>query len=94
MEDLVSHAINSASSKGVEYAEARLHVDIGSGVTLTNGIPEPVQLARARGIAVRILVEGAMGFASTNDLSRDSLGQAVEVAYRTAKASKRREDHW
>lgn len=89
MEDLVHYAIDSASRKGVEYAEARLHIDTGSGVTLTNGVAEPVQLARAKGIAVRILVDGAMGFASTNDLSRESLSEVVEVAYRTARASKR-----
>lgn len=89
MEDLVRYPIDSASAKGVEYAEARLHVDTGSGVTLRNGIPEPVQLARAKGIAVRVLVDGAMGFASTNDLSRESLSGIVEVAYRTAKASKK-----
>jgi len=89
MEELVRYAIDSASSKGVEYAEARLHIDTGTGVTLNNGMPEPVQLARAKGIAVRILVDGAIGFASTNDLSRESLSEVVEVAYRTAKASKR-----
>jgi len=89
MEELVRHAIDSASAKGVEYAEARLHIDSGSGVTLTNGVPEPVQLAKAEGIAIRVLVDGALGFASTNDLSRESLDEAVDIAYRTAKASKR-----
>jgi TldD protein len=89
MEDLVQYVIKTASSKGVQYAEARLHIDTGSAVTLTNGVPEPVQLARAKGVAVRILVDGAMGFASTNDLLRESLSQAVDVAYRTAKASER-----
>ncbi len=89
MEDLACYAVESASAKGVEYAEARLHVDSGSAVTLNNGVAEPVQLGRAKGIAVRILVDGAMGFASTNDLSRESLSEAVDVAYRTAKASKK-----
>jgi TldD protein len=89
MEDIVHHAIEAASAKGVQYAEARLHIDSGSGVTLTNGIPEPVQLAKAKGIAIRVLVDGALGFASTNDLSRESLDESVETAYRTAKASKR-----
>jgi TldD protein len=89
MEDLVHHAIEAASAKGVQYAEARLHTDSGSGVTLTNGMPEPVQLAQAKGIAIRVLVDGALGFASTNDLSRESLDESVEIAYRTAKASKR-----
>jgi predicted Zn-dependent protease len=51
MEDLVRYTIESASAKGVDYAEARLHIDSGSAFTLTNGIPEPVQLARERGIA-------------------------------------------
>ena len=89
MEDLVHHVIDAASAKGVQYAEARLHIDSGSGVTLTNGIPEPVQLVRAKGIAIRVLVDGALGFASTNDLSRESLDETIEVAYRTATASKR-----
>jgi len=89
MEDLVRYAVESASAKGVEYAEARLHIDSGSAVTLNNGVAEPVQLGRAKGIAVRILVDGAMGFASTNDLSKESLKQVVEIAYRTAKASKK-----
>ena len=89
MEDLVQRAVEAASAKGVQYAEARLHIDSGSGVTLTNGKPEPVQLAKAKGIAVRVLVDGALGFASTNDLFRESLDETVEIAYRTAKASKR-----
>jgi TldD protein len=89
MEDIVHHAIEAASAKGVQYAEARLHIDSGSGVTLTNGIPEPVQLAKAKGIAIRVLVDDALGFASTNDLSGESLDESVEIAYRTAKASKR-----
>ncbi len=89
MEELVRYAVDSASARGVEYAEARLHIDSGSGVTLTNGAPEPVQLAKAEGIAVRVLVDGALGFASTNDLSRESLSEVVDIACRTAKASKR-----
>jgi len=88
-EDLVHYAVESASARGVQYAEARLHVDSGSAVTLNNGVPEPVQLAREKGIAVRVLVDGAMAFASTNDLSKTSLDKTVETAYRTAKASKR-----
>jgi len=90
MEDLVRDVVDSASSKAVEYAEARLHIDSGSGVTLTNGMPQPVQLAKAKGIAVRVLVDGALGFAATNDLSRESLNDTVDVAYRMAKASKGR----
>jgi TldD protein len=88
MEDLVRYTVEFASTKGVGYAEARLHVESGSGVTLSNGVPEPVQLAKAEGIAVRILVDGAMGFGSTNDLSKESLKNVVDAAYRTAKASK------
>ena len=89
MEDLARYAIESASAKGANYAEARLHVDSGSAFTLTNGVPEPVQLAKERGIAVRILVDGAIGFATTNDLSKPSIENTVEIAYGTAKASRR-----
>ncbi len=89
MEDLVRYTIECASEKGVEYAEARLHVDSASAFTLTDGVPNPVQLSRERGMGVRILVDGAMGFATTNDLSKSSLDSTVEIAYRTAKASRK-----
>ncbi len=89
MEDLVHYLVEFASAKGVDYAEARLHVDAGSGVTLNNGIPEPIQLAKVKGIGIRLLIDGAMSFASTNDLSKESLRETAEHAYRTAKASKR-----
>jgi TldD protein len=88
-EDLPRLALNHAVHAGAEYAEARIQRDIGHAYTLRNGSPEPVTIAVKLGVGVRVIVEGAMGFASTNSLDKDQLRSVTEDAVRTARASKR-----
>jgi len=44
-------------------------------------------LEESRGISVRVLVNGALGFASTNDLTKRGLKAASNRAYKMARAS-------
>jgi TldD protein len=74
---------------GAKYAEARVQRDLGHTYTLKNGAAEPVNVTRKVGIGIRVIVDGALGFASTNNLDRDQLRSTTESAVRTAKASKR-----
>ena len=46
MEDLVLYAIEAASAKGADYAEARIHVDSASAFTLTNGLDAETRYVR------------------------------------------------
>jgi len=81
-------AVSQALRAGAEYAEARVQGDRGHTYTLKNGSPEPVTIARSLGIGVRVIVDGAMGFASTNSLDKSQLARVTEAAVRTAKASR------
>ena len=74
---------------GAQYAEAHVQRDSGHTYTLKNGAAEPVNVARKVGIGIRVIVDGALGFASTNSLDREQLRSTTESAVRTAKASKR-----
>ena len=74
---------------GANYAEARVQRDSGNTYTLKNGAAEPVNVTRKLGIGIRVIVDGALGFASTNSLDRNQLRTTTESAVRTAKASKR-----
>jgi len=87
--DLARFAVSHALGVGAEYAEARLQRDLGRSYTLKNGSPEPVSIASRLGVGVRVIVDGAMGFASTNNLDRNEVRSVTDAAVRTARASKR-----
>ncbi len=87
MEELVRYAVSTATGLGASYAEARFQRNEGLRLVFKNGVPDPAGFVRKSGIAVRVLVNGALGFACTNTLTRESLKSTVESAYRTAKQS-------
>ncbi len=89
MEELVRFAVDTASSLGASYSEARFQRNEGLRLAFKNGVPDPAGFVKKSGIAVRVLVNGALGFACTNTLTRESLRATVESAYRTAKQSGR-----
>ncbi|MGP8126757.1 MAG: M13-type metalloendopeptidase [Candidatus Bathyarchaeia archaeon] len=88
-EELAREAVGHALRSGAQYAEARVQRDLGHTYTLKNGTAEPVNVTRKVGIGIRVIVDGALGFASTNSLDREQLRSTTESAVRTAKASKR-----
>ena len=89
MEDLVRFAVDTASTMGASYSEARFQKNEGIRLVFKNGIPDPAGFTKKSGIAVRVLVNGALGFACTNTLTKEHIRATVESAYRTAKHSGR-----
>ena len=87
MEDLVKFAVNTAEKLGVSYAEARFQRNEGLRLAFKNGVADPAGFLKKSGLAVRVLVNGALGFASTNNLRRENVREIVESAYRTARQS-------
>ncbi len=94
--DLAEYALDYAQSNGrnCEYAEIRLESNVSDIVTFFNGKMHlgnlPIELtsdafSRKRGINVRLLVNGGMGMATTNNLTKEAINQAVEHAFKTAK---------
>ncbi|MFA4662240.1 TldD/PmbA family protein [Pyrococcus kukulkanii] len=93
MHDLVEFAVERALDLGAEYAEARFEEKQGTSIAMKNGVPEGLSLLSDRGIGIRVLVNGGMGFASTNVLTKESVAEAVERAVKLAKsASKLRKE--
>ncbi len=85
MEDLVKFALNLC--KGAKYAEVRLEESESTGFSLKNGIPEVSGFDKGAGIGIRVLVNGAMGFSSTNILQKENIRNAVNLAIKSAKLS-------
>ncbi len=87
--DLAELAVSRAQELGAEYAEARMEFISGMDSLLKNGNPEVSGFDKDAGIGIRVLVNGALGFSSTNRLDRDSVLKATERGVNMAKASAR-----
>lgn len=85
-EDLALYAVEHALGLGARYAEARIHRVESFVIVSRNGGIVGSGKGVSSGIGVRVLVDGALGFASTNILDKESVRNAVENAYRNAKA--------
>jgi TldD protein len=94
MRDLCRHAIEAALGAGASYADARAIVRRSQLVTTKNGDVEAVSDTETEGIGVRVLVDGAWGFACDRRLdgagARDAAQRAASFA-RAAPGSHERE---
>ena len=85
-EDLVLKALDEALSLGASYAEVRYQRDEVSEVALRNGNVIGFGKDVSEGMGIRVIVDGALGFASTNMLTIDEVRSTVERAVSRAKA--------
>jgi len=87
MEELADFAVDFAQKLGADYAEARFQVDYENLYVLRNGNPEAVSWTRRRGIGIRVMVDGAFGFASVNELEKSRVENCVREAVSMARAA-------
>ncbi len=87
MEDLTQLAIEAAQDAGASYADARFVRQHDETVHVKNGSVTGLSSRRDQGIGIRVIVEGAWGFASTTSLQPDAIRQAAKLAVRIARAS-------
>lgn len=88
--DLTDYAINFGSSKKVGYVEARFIESRDESYAERNGIILGGGIKQLRGIAVRVLVDGGMGFCSTAKMNKNAIEEIISDAIKLAKASKRK----
>jgi TldD protein len=93
MKDLASWALDTAIQRRATYADVRVVDDRGRALATKNGKIGNASDSRSQGFNVRVLVDGAWGFASSADLSRASVestaAQAVAIARASAKVKQK-----
>jgi TldD protein len=87
--DLAERALDAASSAGAVYADCRVVTSMVQGLTVKNGTVARVALTEDEGVGIRVLVDGAWGFASIDRLDAPSVEATARHAVRIAKASAR-----
>jgi TldD protein len=87
MREMLEEVLQYAKDLGASFADLRLTEGTGTGVSVQDGIADRVSTASSRGAGVRVLVDGAWGFAPTNNPTREELRGCVEDAVSMARAA-------
>lgn len=87
MERLALNALDRATGQGAEYADVRVVERRTERLAVKNGRPDRVGATEEAGLGVRVLVDGAWGFASGSEL--EAATATVDRALAIARASAR-----
>jgi len=87
--DLTDRALDAAAAAGATYADCRIVTRTVQELTVKNGALVRVALSEDEGFGMRVLVDGAWGFASVDKIDAPSLEATARHAVRIARASAR-----
>src|ERR1700751_1568599 len=89
MKAVAQLALDTAVSRGATYADARVVATRSRSLTTKNGRVGHASESDSVGIGVRVIADGAWGFAATGDLANSAIEAAAARAVAIAKASAR-----
>lgn len=87
MRELVEEVMQAAKRAGAAFADIRLQDGSGTSILVQDGRADKIATAVYRGAGVRVLVDGAWGFAPTNDPTAEELSRCLDDALRMARAA-------
>jgi len=90
--DLADFALKYATGKKVDYAEVRAHSGKNEEFVMKNSVLDAYVSMVDSGFCIRVLAEGGIGFASTNKWTKEEAKAIVDLAFKLAKAAKRKEN--
>ncbi|HEY4938586.1 MAG TPA: DNA gyrase modulator, partial [Actinomycetota bacterium] len=85
--DIAERALQAALDAGAGYADVRVQELETEELAVRNGVLETAELATSAGVGVRVLVDGAWGFAATSELDGDDPAAAARLAVDVGRAS-------
>ncbi len=89
MKDLVDLAVGRARQAGASYADARAVVRREQELHTRNGAADALSDSSEQGVGVRVIADGAWGFAATAVTTPAEVEEAAQLAVEIARASAR-----
>ena len=89
MHDLARRALDSAARLGASYADVRVVRRREQHAGVKAGLVDALSLGETEGFGVRVLVDGAWGFASSGRMDGHAADEVTALAVRIARASAR-----
>src|SRR5690348_17845591 len=87
MWDVAAHSLDIAKLRGASYADARVMHLRQRDLTTKNGQVGTLAQSESIGLGIRVLANGAWGFASTDQMTRSGVAACAAQAVAIAKAS-------
>src|SRR5579872_1865350 len=87
MRDIANRALNVAGQLGASYADVRVMERTTEGIDVKNGRVEGVSSGSSSGFNVRVIVNGAWGFASSARMDEAEAERVARLAVQIARAS-------
>jgi TldD protein len=87
MREFTDRALNLAQVQGATYADIRVVRREVQSIAVKNGVVQTLSLNDTQGFGVRVIADGAWGFASSHDVSPAEIDRVTALAVQTAKAS-------
>src|SRR6202051_3891126 len=87
MYDLAAASLDTAKIRGASYADVRVMHLRQRDLTTKNGQVGTLSQSESIGLGIRVLANGAWGFASTDRLTREGVAACAAQAVSSAKAS-------
>nr|WP_229505694.1 TldD/PmbA family protein [Massilia genomosp. 1] len=84
---LADAAMNAATKAGATYCDVRIGRYLNQFITTRDLSVENIVNTESSGVGVRVIANGAYGFASTNDMAPDSIAAAARQAVAIARAN-------
>jgi TldD protein len=89
MKEILGWALDTATQRGASFADARIVDDRSRALATKNGKVSHASDSESLGLGMRVIADGAWGFAASDDLSRDSVEATAARALAIARASAR-----
>jgi TldD protein len=89
MKQVAEWALGTAQARGASYAEARVVDERDRSLATKNGKIATASSLESMGVGIRVIADGAWGFAATEDLTRQGIERCAAEAAEIAKASAR-----
>ena len=87
MKDRIKEIIGYLKKKKVDYADIRLQRSGTEDIKVKNGTVEALSRNEDQGFGIRVIADGAWGFAASSILNSDEMKRVAEAAIEIAKAS-------
>jgi TldD protein len=87
MRDLTDRALDTATARGAAYADIRVVRRLEESISIKTGAVEGVASGESEGFGIRVLVDGAWGFAASHVLTASEADRVAGEAVRIAQAS-------
>ena len=87
MKELTQIAVDRATSLGASYADIRIIETRAEDITIRNGEIADLEQVEDLGFGIRVIVDGAWGFASSHDVTKEEIERVAALAVEIARAS-------